>query len=484
MATQEVDDVIVTPPKAAPTGRLAGVGALLLIAAFAAYLAAILFQTPAAAGISAALILIFIVMNLAKASGIVRFFAAVAVVIAAIALLGQTLTTAHLAVAAQRVSFLSSILIALIFLRLVAARDLAFQAAGAFLANQPPSRRYVSLGIGGNLFGVLLNLGGLGLLIEMTLAGQRKLEAKSHVSAEVHAIRERRIVTAIVRGFATIAFWSPFGIALNTLLLIFTDVHWRDVAPWGLGFAAMFLVIGGLMDVVERRMSPVFPKPIPLPSQPGDGLGLLTVLGHLVGLALLVIGGDYLLPFTFQEVLVAIVPLYAVIWATVRMGRAGPVTLARDFCANAPRYVNEIGVFALAGLIGALLVTLVPQDALHPILNVIVGWGGPVALALALSWATLLAAMLGLHPIISVVILAEFMVRTPLISDMASLLALLSGWTLAVCLAPLATTATYVSAILNRSPAIVSLRWNGLYGLIALALSSISLVLGIAQGWI
>jgi hypothetical protein len=128
-------------------------------------------------------------------------------------------------------------------------------------------------------------------------------------------------------------------------------------------------------------------------------------------------------------------------------------------------------------------VALVPQHALDPILQGIVAWGGPVALVLALAWVTLLAAMLGLHPIISVVILAEFMVRTPLISQQAALLSLLTGWTLTVCLAPLATTATYVGAILNRSPVTVSLRWNGLFGAIMLILSSSVLVLGIAQGW-
>lgn len=140
-------------------------------------------------------------------------------------------------------------------------------------------------------------------------------------------------------------------------------------------------------------------------------------------------------------------------------------------------------VFGKVGLIGALLVPLAPQDALNPILNGIVDLGGPIALALALAWVPLLGAMFGLHPIISVVILAEFMSRTPLISDTASLLAMLSSWTLAVSLAPLATTATYGGAILNRSPVTVSLGWNGLYGLIVLILSSLLLVLGISQGW-
>ncbi|MCF7697815.1 hypothetical protein [Loktanella sp. M215] len=482
MATQTTDDVIVTP-RAVPPGGFAICGAVLLAAGFLTYIASVVFGSPPLATVAAALILVFILMNLGRASLIVRSFAIVAGLIAVWGLAAHSLTIPDLTVAGGRVSFLTSILIALIFLRLVAARDPAFQAAGAFLANQPPSRRYVSLGIGGNLFGVLLNLGGLGLLIEMTLAGQRRLESQSAVSPAVHDVRERRIVTAIVRGFATIAFWSPFGIALNTLLLIFTEVHWRDAAPWGLGFAALFLIVGGLMDIIERRLFPIFPKPVAVPPAPGDGLGLLAVLGHLVGLALLVITGDHLLPFSFQQVLVGVVPVYAVIWSVIRSGARGPVQLIRDFTANAPRYVNEIGVFALAGLIGALLVALVPQHALDPVLGAIVAWGGPVALALALAWVTLLAAMLGLHPIISVVILAEFMVRTPLISQQTALLSLLTGWTLTVCLAPLATTATYVGAILDRSTLTVSLRWNGLFGAITLALASGILVLGITGGW-
>ena len=480
MATQTQDDRLGQGPRHAPRHVI---GAALLCGGFAAYLAAIMLRSDLFADLSAALILCFIAANLRHASRIVQLFAAVSVLIATVGLTTGSIGPAEVEVAAGRVSFLTSILVALIFLRLVAQRDAAFAAAGAYLANQPPSRRYVSLGIGGNLFGVLLNLGGLGLLIEMTLAGQRRLEATSAVSHAVHEIRERRIVTAIVRGFATIAFWSPFGIALNTLLLILTDLHWADAAPWGIGFSFGFLALGAVMDVIERRLFPVFPRPVVVPPRRGDALGLWAVLGHLVGLACLVILGDRLLPLRFQEVLVTIVPIYALIWATARFGRDGPVRLRDDFIANAGRYVNEVGVFALAGLIGALLVGMVPQDALDPVLQGIVDLGGPVALVLALAWATLALAMLGLHPIISVVILAEFMARTPLISELATLLALLTGWTLTVCLAPLATTATYVGAILNRGPVTVSLIWNGIFGLVALAAFSLILVAGILTGW-
>ena len=480
MATQTQADLrgAVARP---PAGSV--LGAILLAGGFFAYIASILLDQPLATDLSAVLILCFIALNLGRASRIVQMFAAASVLIALAGWVSGTITLADYGVAAGRVAFLTSILVALIFLRLVAQHDAAFAAAGGFLASQPPSRRYVSLGIGGNLFGVLLNLGGLGLLIEMTLAGQRRMEAANGVSSAVHDVRERRIVTAIVRGFATIAFWSPFGIALNTLLLILTDLHWADAAPWGVAFSFGFLALGAVMDVIERRIFPILPKPVVVPPSPGDAAGLWAVLAHLVGLGLLVVGGDVILPFSFQEVLVTVVPIYALVWALARFGTFGPKRLRRDFVANSARYVNEVGVFALAGLIGALLVAMVPQDALDPVLLAIVDFGGPVALVLALAWATLAMAMVGFHPIISVVILAEFMARTPLISQQATLLALLTGWTLTVCLAPLATTATYVGAIVNRSPLVVSLRWNGVFGLVGLAAFSAVLVAGVTFGW-
>jgi hypothetical protein len=239
------------------------------------------------------------------------------------------------------------------------------------------------------------------------------MEAASGVSTAVHDVRERRVVTAIVRGFATIAFWSPFGNALSTLLLILTDLHWADADPWGVTFFFFFLGIGIAMDVMERWMYPIFPQPVVLPPAPGDAEGLWMVFAHLVGLGLLVVGGDLILPLSFQEVLVTVVPIYALIWALARFGPLSPRRLRDDFIINSARYVKEVGGFALAGLIGALLVAMVPQDARDPVLLAIVDLGGPVALVLALAWATLGLAMVGFHPVIRVMILADFMARTP-----------------------------------------------------------------------
>lgn len=469
----------------APAGdRRATWSAALLAAGFAANLGGILRLVPsiAASEIASAFVLVYVAVNLARASAIVKAFFVAALLLAGIGLWRGALDGADLARGADRMAFLSCLLLALIFLRLVAARDDAFGRAGAFLANQPPSRRYVSLGVGGNLFGVLLNLGGLGLLIEMTRAGQVRGEAARPVSAQVHAIRERRIVAAIMRGFATIAFWSPFGVALNTLLLIFSDLHWAEFAPWGLGFTALFLATGAALDAAERLAFPVRPRPPPTQPVPGQGRGMAIVAGHLCALATLLLTADVLLPLTFQSLVIALVPLYALVWIAGLQGRTGPTTLARDFRQGAPRYVSEVGVFALAGLIGALLAGLVPDAALAPLLGWTLDRGGTIALSLALLWGTVAAAMIGLHPIITVAILGEFMLRTDALSDRAVVLSLLSGWTCTVCLAPLATTATYVGAILGRSPVVVSWGWNGAFGIVILAVLSAALAVLVGSG--
>jgi len=97
-------------------------------------------------------------------------------------LLGFALAVAFLALAegvetgvfvesAERVVFMSALLTAVAFLRIAATNDRVVEGAGEFLTLQPPGRRYASLGAGGHLFGVLLNLGGLGVMLEVIMKG-------------------------------------------------------------------------------------------------------------------------------------------------------------------------------------------------------------------------------------------------------------------------------------------------------------------------
>ncbi|KAF0674609.1 hypothetical protein [Profundibacterium mesophilum] len=464
--------------------RLPAVGAALpgglLAFAFAAHLAGSAGGITAAVPVSAAAILFFIAVTLRHAAAMVWVFLAVALILIPLALLLAEQPWGHVWDAARRLSFLSALLIALVLLRLVALRDPRFEAAGAFLASRPPSLRYVSLGIGGNLFGVLLNFGGLGLLLEMTLEGQRRAEAAHPVSAQVHALRQRRIVTAVMRGFATIAFWSPFGIALNTLLLIFPAVHWSDVAPYGLGFAVLILVIGALWDYAERRRMPTAPPGARLAGDDDatGAMGLGAVAAHLLVLGAIVLGIDALSDWPFQSILVSTVPIYAFLWCVVLRGTAGPSALWHDFSCRAPVSVNEIGVFGLAGLIATLLIGILPVERLEPFIAALAGGPlGAAGLAVALMWGTVLAALVGLHPIITVAVLGELVFETG--SDAPAVLvimALMGGWMCTVILAPLASTATFVGALVKRSVFVVTFGWNGAFGALLLAVLSLCLV--------
>src|SRR4051812_12085845 len=130
--------------------------------------------------------------------------------------------------AARRMILLPAFLAVLSLLRAAASLSPAVAAAGRHLVNQPPSRRYIALVIGGNLFGVLLNIGGLVLLLDM-IKQANTLEAAGGDAAVV-AWRERRMTVAALRGFSAIPLWSPLGIALNLILAI-VGITWTDVRP-------------------------------------------------------------------------------------------------------------------------------------------------------------------------------------------------------------------------------------------------------------
>ena len=96
--------------------------------------------------------------------------------------------------------------------------------AGRYLTTCPPGRRYLAMNFGGHVFGVLINLGGIAILLEMT---RRSLEETSgHLPAHLREWRLRRMTTAVLRGFSLAPLWSPIGLGLNALLLAMPDLRY------------------------------------------------------------------------------------------------------------------------------------------------------------------------------------------------------------------------------------------------------------------
>lgn len=104
-----------------------------------------------------------------------------------------------------RMAFLASLLALLGILGVVAAEPPAIAQAGRYLTGQPPGRPYLALASAGNVFGLLINLGGLAILLEI---GVRALDHDpAACDPRIREIKLRRMTVATLRGFR----WWPCG---------------------------------------------------------------------------------------------------------------------------------------------------------------------------------------------------------------------------------------------------------------------------------
>lgn len=417
--------------------------------------------------------------NIARVGWVLLGFALVVAFLA----LAEGVETGVFVESAERVVFMSALLTAVAFLRIAATNDRVVEVAGEFLTLQPPGRRYASLGAGGHLFGVLLNLGGLGVILEVIMKG---LHAhRQEMDEFVYAARKRRMVSACMRGFSSITFWTPFGIALNLLILTIPGLEWVDMAPYGIALAGVLFLLGWLFDTVEWRRPPSARGRAPaltgnLPRW--SRLAVLIVAGHVLFLGATILSLDRATQYSFQTVLITIVPVYALLWSGLRGGLGGISDTSRRFVAQSPGFATEMSVIASAGFIGLVALEIVPVEWIADHL----GWiaARPVLTVVLLIFTVFLTGLAGVHPMISVVLLAEVVNRIGVegLSPLALGLSLAGGWSSIVCMGPAITAVVYASAIVRESPVTIGMRWNGMFGVSSILLVALIVATGVATG--
>ncbi len=368
---------------------------------------------------------------------------------------------------ARRMLFLAALIAMLGTLRSAAALAPEVGRAGAFLTGQPASRRYVALSLGGHLFGVLINFGGLALLMDLA-ARSMESDATARLPPYAHEARLRRMTLAIMRGFGMIALWSPFGFATNVVLLTVPGITYVQFGPLGLAMSFVFLAIGWALDRREGRRFRQMGLPRPSPP-PGAWVGAAMLVGHvfLLGASVFLLHG--ITTLSFQQALIIVVPAYAVLWAGVatRHSAGGPMGGIRQATvATWQRIGNmgaEVGVFASAGFLPVVLLALIPVDGLRDALGAL-GLGA-LPLALGLMGAIVALAMLGLNPIVSASVLGAIAVQlaVPGLGDTAIALAITGSWTAVLGLSPFMTTIIICAAIIKRPVGVVGPIWNGPY---------------------
>lgn len=400
--------------------------------------------------------------------------------------LTQGLPGAVLTQAMDRSLFLAALITLLGSLRAAAALAPEVVQAGAYLTGQPPLRRYLSLTFGGHLFGVIINFGGLTILLDLTARAMRS-EATLRLPPELRAVKLRRMAVAIVRDFGLISLWSPFSFSTNVVLITLPGLSYLDFGPIGFAASFVFVLVGWTCDsIANRHRRSDATARAAAPSGAWRGAAILPV--HVAALGLAIFLSQRVSSLDFQEALLLVVPTYSALWAawSWRRNAAGPgggiALAAGNVWRRLPLMAGEIGVFAAAGFLSVILLAIVPVEELR---TGIADLGlGAVALTLGLAVSVMAGALVGVNPIVTSSVLGAIasQLAVPGMSDLAIALAILGGWSCVIGLSPFITTILLCAAIVERPPILVGPVWNGAYSLTVFAIWCACLESAVAFG--
>ncbi|MCI4665036.1 MAG: hypothetical protein MRY74_09985 [Neomegalonema sp.] len=400
-----------------------------------------------------------------------RLFALIAATLAIVAISTRSDWVALIDAGLRSAALIVAFLTALSTLRSASASSRTMQECGAFLARQPPGRRYAALTAGGHLFGLPLNYGALALL-----GGMAEAEANREPNPEIRGHRRRRMLLAVQRGMISTLTWSPLAFSTAITTSIVPGASWAQALAPCLASSLIILAIGLALDTLFKpRLSQPAP-PIQIPSR---GWGVLwPLVGLLAFLMSAVVGLHLVSGVRVVAIVILMTPIFSVLWIaaqTTSGRRAACVTAyAQSFVGKeAPQLSNEVLLLAAAGFIGVvgsrLLSPIVTASGID--LTAIGGW----PLLVAIVWLIPLAGQVGMNPILAVSLFGPML---PPAADVGLaptdlIIALTAGWAISGASSPFTASTMLVGRMGQVSAAHVGVRWNGLFTLTCAAALSL-----------
>lgn len=447
------------------SAALSHAGAFGLLASLIATLAAEALGTPALSWLAWAGLGLYLLdawMHLgAKGRGFIS--AAIACAVLTVAVLDRP--GSALADGLARSAFIATLFTALGMLREAAQTSAMVRRCGMFLAAQPPGRRYAALTGGAHVFSIILNFGSVGLL--GTLVG-RALDGDKSARGR---LRERRMMTAIHRGFATILAWSPLTVSLAVVLTALPGTSWNSIAPWCAASALGMTLIGWGLDRTirppQQLSSPTAPE---TPAPEGSWRLALPIVG-LVGLV-------FVAGFALEEVLqvhlvsgvMMATPVIATLWLAVqeRHAAATLIRMHRHVTTGFAAYRLELAILTSAAFIGSLIGNLLPADTVAAAIAAmpLPAWG----LVAALAWVIVATGQVGLSPVLSASAIAGALPPPEALglSPAVIAVALTGGWALCAASSPFGAASLIIGQMTGVGPVTAGARWNGAFALVGL----------------
>ncbi|WP_414833945.1 hypothetical protein [Afifella sp. YEN Y35] len=373
--------------------------------------------------------------------------------------------------ALKTTAFIAAFFTATTALRYAATSSPAVIECGRLLAEQPPGRRYGALTTGGHLFTLVLNYGSIALLGALAEESSRR-EDNPHI----RAIRLRRMLLAIQRGFASALTWSPLAFATAISISFVPDTTWKEILGPSLVSSLILAVGGWLLDTLIKPKVSASPSTPVVTELSWTSIWPLPVLLVVLGVS---VGGIHLATgVRATAAVILVVPIISLAWIAFQNRDDAPMRHVRErtglfVTRQLLGYRNELVLLTMAGFIGGLGGHLLSPFVLGAgfDLSSLPGW----LLLIGLLWIIPAAGQLGMNPILAVSLIAPLLPEAREVgidpSDIA--VAMTAGWALAAASSPFTASTLVVGGFGSVTARYVGLVWNGLYVVVTgLALSA------------
>jgi hypothetical protein len=371
------------------------------------------------------------------------------------------------------------------FVALTTLRDAAetsplVRRCGQHLVAQPPGRRYAALTAGGHMFGITLSYGAIELLAAMVMRANTLESAGG--SQAIRAIRTRRMLLAIYRGFCVMNCWSPINIMTAVVSTAVPAAPMRLLLPIAFVVAVGMAALGWLEDRVSgaRLQTRAGTRPVTTESW--------MIHSRIIGLILLVMLLSEATAILFGISVVAgvtlVVPLIAAAWLTLQSWRfAGPARYrlpgllrrrAERFLLRIPTIRAEATVLGASGFMGVAIGNLLPNTGLTPLIATL----PPLTVPLLIPLLLIATGQLGLNPVAMVALVGAVVPDPSALGLPPAVLAFacMLGWGLGVTMTPMSSSAIITARWAEVSPWTVTTRWNAPFAASALLLAWVAIV--------
>ena len=374
----------------------------------------------------------------------------------------------------DQATFLAAFMILLALLRDGAITSPSVLALGRYLTRQPPGRRYLAISAGGQIMGVVLNFGALSLLGPLIQRGAR---AGADVAPEITAIRERRQLSALARGFSWIIAWSPTSIAQALVISLVAGAEHGRVIAMGVAIAVCVLAAGWLEDRItgariRARLSAAgqLPDTETLPFPGAAFIRFACVCLGLAGLsaAVMSLAGAGIIP---ALMVAAPVVTTAWIWLQIRSepdARSQAAARTREIVLGSiPASCPEAMTLSVAGYAAIVATGIIDARATAEMLGLTAV--APLAIYVAIIVIIPVLSNAALPPMFSATFLASFLSAAPGLGTDPSLvaLALIMGWALNLTASPFSATSLVLGRVTGIPGTTLSWRWNGVFTALA-----------------